>query len=228
MTEYSSVNFISFLSMKLSDNIIAGRRQTSRFPGVYGIEQHNSRSKAESNCQILYGPRKLKSFSSYPNAEGMNRFQNEAGKYRLIAMGNIVAISMPTPEADFSWSDRFFRSHNKSRRAVAWNKQVIHCLALEENKANQRVRYPRSVTSPVHQRTTLEYADHEVKNCRIYRKLVSSFPYSAHQQNISQETEGAKQVQTSLDQGGVLSICDLACMCMHSLASHIVTAHVET
>jgi hypothetical protein len=192
MTEYSSVNFISFLSMKLSDNIIAGRRQTSRFPGVYAIEQQNSRCMAES--QILYGPRKLKSFSFYPNAEGMKRFSNEAGKYRLIAMRNIVAISMPTPEADFSWSDRFFRSHNKSRRAVAWNKQVIHCLALdpEENKANKGVRYPRSVSSPVQQRTTLEYA--EVKNCRIYRKLVSSFPYSAHQQNISQETEGAKQV----------------------------------
>ena len=179
--------------MKLSDNIIAGRRQTSRFPGVYGIEQHNSRSKAESNCQILYVPKKLKSFSFYPDAEGIKRFSNEAGKYRLIAMGNsIVAISMPTLEADFSWSDRFFRSHNKSKKAVAWNKQIIHCLALEENKANKGVRYPRSVSSPVHQRTTLEYA--EVKNCRIYRKLVSSFPYSAHQQNISQGTEGAKQV----------------------------------
>ena len=188
MTEYSSVNFISFLSMKLSDNIIAGRRQTSRFPGVYAIEQHNSRCMAES--QILYGPRKLKSFSFYPV-----RFSNEAGKYRLIAMGNIVAISMPTPEADFSWSDRFFRGHNKSRRAVAWNKQDIYCLALEENKANQRVRYPRSVTSPVHQRTTLEYA--EVKNCRIYRKLVSSFPYSAHYQNISPETEGMKLLMLS-------------------------------
>ena len=224
MTEYSSVNFISFLSMKLSDNIIAGRRQTSRFPGVYAIEQHNSRCMAES--QILYGPRKLKSFSIYPNAEGMKRFSNEAGKYRLIAMGIIVAISMPTLEADFSWSDRFFRSHNKSRKAVAWNKQDIYCLALEENKANKGVRYPRSVSSPVQQRTTLEYA--EVKNCRIYRKLVSGFPYSAHHQNISQGTGGAKQVKTSLDQGGVLSICDLACMCMYSLASHIVTAHVET
>ena len=145
----------------------------------------------------------------------------------MIAMGNsIVAISMPTLEADFSWSDRFFRSHNKSKKAVAWNKQIIHCLALEENKANKGVRYPRSVSSPVQQRTTLEYA--EVKNCRIYRKLVSSFPYSAHHQNISQGTGGAKQVKTSLDQGGVLSICDLACMCMYSLASHIVTAHVET
>ena len=94
-----------------------------------------------AESQILYGPRKLKSFSFYPV-----RFSNKAGKYRLIAMGNIVAISMPTPEADFSWSDRFFRSHNKSRRAVAWNKRNIYCLALEENKANKRVRYPRSVS----------------------------------------------------------------------------------
>ena len=59
----------------------------------------------------------------YPDAEGMKRFSNEAGKHSLIAMGNsIVAISMPTPEADFSWSDRFFRNHNKSKKAVTWNK----------------------------------------------------------------------------------------------------------
>ena len=170
--------------MKLSDNIIACRRQTSRFPGVYAIEQHNSRCMAES--QILYGPRKLKSFSFYPV-----RFSNKAGKYRLIAMGNIVAISMPTPEADFSWSDRFFRSHNKSKKAVTWNKRNLYCLALEENKANKGVRYPRSVSSPVHQRTTLEYA--EVKNCRIYRKLVSSFPYSVHHQNVFSRNRGCKE-----------------------------------
>ena len=96
---FSDKQTISFLSRKLSDNTITGRRQTSRFSGVYAIEQHNSRCMAES--QILYGPRKLKSFSFYPV-----RFSNKADKHRLIAMGNIVAISMPTPEADFSWSEQ--------------------------------------------------------------------------------------------------------------------------
>ena len=136
---------------KLSDNTIAGRRQTSRFLGVYGVEQHNSPSKAcaESNCKILYEPRKLKNFLFYLGAEGMKRFSNKAqidsdGKSHrsninanpsgvfpgviLFRSGRKQSQSkFEIPKEHKSTKHRNLnRKKAKSIKAVAWNKHGMH------------------------------------------------------------------------------------------------------
>ena len=98
------------------------------------------------------------------------------------AMSNIQV----SPESiRYGHQDTLKASNTEVKLAKPTQEFVQPCIRAMGRYRNARQLRPqsRSVTPPVHKRN--RYA--EVKNCRIYRTLVSSFPYSAHQQNFLKE-----------------------------------------
>ena len=177
--------FISFLSSSLSDSTIADRKQRSVFPGVYGIEQYNSRSKAESNCQILYEPRKLNGFQFYPKTQ---RFSGNIHSYSKPISSRCVNSEQISTTGGSKLSFPFYLSGEDTNKFSEEADEQAGSSIIKASKLQQSQRQQNQCQSKRSSRNWREHIFNQInrlgyvefKNCRIYRKLGSSYPHSAH------------------------------------------------